>query len=297
MELLHGVSPIHADRYWTHGAACRTMAARYNELIMIIVTNSTLHRLRQSQPVFGFGVSQLRGAMAAQLAKASGYHWLGIDTEHGAFTLGEVTQICVSALPLGITPIVRVRPQALDEGARALDNGAQGVIVPNVNTVHDARRIVEALRYPDKGARNWGPNGVQFGFNVPPAARAQAEMDNEVLIVAMLESPEAVANADAIAAVPGIDLLFFGAVDLSIAMDIAGQFGHPRIQKAFEEVSGICRRHGKFLGMGGVYDEQWTRAYMGMGARFVAGGSDQAFVLSAGRARTQFLEQCGQPAG
>ncbi len=264
---------------------------------MSIVTNSTLARLRQSQAVFGFGVSQLRGPMAAQLAKASGYHWLGIDTEHGAFTLGEVTQICISALPLGITPIVRVRPQALDEGARALDNGAQGIIVPNVNTVHDAKRIVDALRYPDKGGRNWGPSGVQYGFDVPPAARAQPEMDAEVLIVAMLESPEAVANADAIAAVPGIDLLFFGAVDLSISMEIPGQFGHPRIQKAFEDVSAICRRHGKFLGMGGVYDEQWTRTYMAMGARFVAGGSDQAFVLGAGRARTKFLEQCAQAAG
>ncbi len=273
------------------------LEAHNNAPTMTFVINSTLHRLRHSQPVFGFGVSQLRGAMAPQLAKACGYHWLGIDTEHGAFTLGEVTQICVSALPLGITPIVRVRPQALDEGARALDNGAQGIIVPNVNTVRDAKRIVEALRYPDKGARNWGPSGVQYGFDVPPAARAQPEMDAEVLIVAMLESPEAVANADAIAAVPGIDLLFFGAVDLTISMDIPGQFGDPRIQKAFEDVSGICRRHGKFLGMGGVYDEQWTRAYMALGAQFVAGGSDQAFMLSAGKARTKFLEQCSQQTG
>ena len=65
-----------------------------------------------------------------------------------------------------------MRAQALDEGARALDNGAQGVIVPNVNTVQDAKRLVEAFRYPDRGARNWGPSGVQFGFEVPPALAA-----------------------------------------------------------------------------------------------------------------------------
>ena len=259
---------------------------------MALVPNSTLQRLRRNQPALGFGVSQLRGAMAPQLACAAGYHWLSIDTEHGAFTVGEVAQLCIAALPVGITPIVRVRAQALDEGARALDNGAQGVIVPNVNTVHDAKRLVEAFRYPDKGSRNWGPSGVQFGFDVPSAARAQAEMDAEILVIAMLETAQGVANADAIAALPGIDMLFFGAVDLSIDLGIPGQFGHPLVQQAFRDASDICRRHGKYLGMGGIYDEQWTSLYMALGAQFVAGGSDQGFLLAEARTRARFLDRC-----
>lgn len=261
---------------------------------MAIIHNSTLARLRRHQPALGFGVSQLRGALAPQLAQAAGYHWLSIDTEHGAFTLGEVAQLCMAALPTGITPIVRVRAQALDEGARALDNGAQGVIVPNVNTVQDAKRLVEAFRYPSKGARNWGPNGVQFGFDVPPAAQAQADMDAEVLVIAMLETAQGVANADAIAALPGIDMLFFGAVDLSIDLEIPGQFGHPLIQQAFRDASAVCKRHGKYLGMGGIYDQEWTRLYMSLGAQFVAGGSDQAFMLQAAKARANFLVACAQ---
>lgn len=260
---------------------------------MAIVPNSALHRLRNHQIALGFGVSQLRGAMAPQLARAAGYHWLSIDTEHGAFTLGEVAQICIAALPVGITPIVRVRPQALDEGARALDNGAQGVIVPNVNTLQDARRLVEAFRYPTRGGRNWGPNGLQFGFDLPPVAQAQQEMDREVLVIAMLETAQAIANADAIAALDGIDMLFIGAVDLSIDLGVPGQFGHEALRKAFRDVSGICRRHGKYLGMGGVYDEELTRAYMATGAGFVAGGSDQGFLLAEARKRARFLEQCG----
>ncbi|MBI2725791.1 MAG: aldolase [Polaromonas sp.] len=260
---------------------------------MPIVLNPALQRLRNKQIALGFGVSQLRGAIAPQLASAAGYHWLSIDTEHGAFTLGEVAQICIAALPVGITPIVRVRPQALDEGARALDNGAQGVIVPNVNTVEDARRLVEAFRYPDRGTRNWGPNGLQFGWDIPPVAQAQQEMDREVLVIAMLETAQGIANADAIASVAGIDMLFIGAVDLSIDLGIPGQFGHEHMRKAFRDVSGICQRHGKYLGMGGVYDEEITRSYMAMNATFVAGGSDQAFLLAEARKRARFLEQCG----
>lgn len=259
---------------------------------MAIVPNIALQRLSANQPALGFGLSQLRGAAAPQLAKAAGYHWLSIDTEHGAFTLGDVSQICIAALPCGITPIVRVRAQALDEGARALDNGAQGIIVPNVNTLQDAKRLVEAFRFPDRGGRNWGPSGVQFGYDMPPAARAQQEMDAEILVIAMLETEEGVANADAIAALPGIDMLFFGAVDLSLSLGIPGQFGHPKIHDAFTSVSAIVRKHGKYLGMGGVYDEVWTSAYMAMGATFVAGGSDQGFMLTEARARAKFLQNC-----
>lgn len=260
---------------------------------MAIFRNTTLQRLRSNQAAFGFGVSQLRGAAAPQLAKAAGYHWLSIDTEHGSFSVGEVAQLCMAALPTGITPIVRVKAQALDEGARALDNGAQGVIVPNVNTVSDARRLVDAFRFPDRGTRNWGPSGVQFGYDVPPAPLAQQEMDAEILVIAMLESEEGVTNAEGIAALPGIDMLFFGAVDLSLSLGIPGQFGHPRIQQAFSDVAAVCRRHGKYMGMGGVYDEKWTRSYMAMGASFVAGGSDQGFMLAEANARARFLDSCG----
>lgn len=270
------------------------MKASNPPFAMPIVFNSALHRLRNHHIALGFGVSQLRGVMAPQLAKAAGYHWLSIDCEHGAFTLSEVTQICVASLPLGITPVVRVRPQALDEGARALDNGAQGVIVPNVNTVEDARRLVDAFRYPGRGSRNWGPNGVQFGFEIPPVGQAQKEMDKEVLVIAMLESAQGIANADAIAAMDGIDMLFIGAVDLSIDLGVPGQFGHERIRKAFRDTSDICQRHGKFLGMGGIYDQELTRNYMAMNAGFVAGGSDQAFMLAEARKRARFLEECSE---
>ena len=123
---------------------------------MPIVANTALRRLRAGQMSIGFGVNQLRSVAAPMLAKAAGYDWLFIDMEHGAFSVHEATQLCFAALPTGITPIVRVCTGALDEGTRALDNGALGIVVPHVDTAKQARRIAEAFRYPPDGHRSWG---------------------------------------------------------------------------------------------------------------------------------------------
>ena len=95
----------------------------------------------------------------------------------------------------------------------------------------------------------------------------------------MIETPQAVEQADAIAAVPGIDALLIGTSDLSAEMGIAGQAGHARVQDAYRAVGEACRAHGSVLGMGGIYDEQWARHYIGMGARLVLGGSDHTLLL------------------
>jgi len=240
----------------------------------------------------GFGVSLTRGAAVPHLASAAGYHWLVIDGEHGAFTLHDVVQLCTASLFAGVTPIVRARMQALDEAARALDNGAQGVIVPNVNTAAQAKEIVDQLRYPPTGSRNWGPSGIQFGYQVPAPQEAQAAMDGEVLIAAMIESEEGVANAAGIAAVNGIDLLFVGGIDLSIALGVPSQFGHSRMLQAMETITAAARASGKHVGMGGIYDQELTARFIRMGALFVAGGSDQAFMLGAAKSRSSFIDQC-----
>ncbi len=254
-----------------------------------IFPNTTLRRLRGGNVALGFGVHHLRSAATAMLAHAAGYDWLFIDMEHGAFSVQEATQLCLTALPMGITPVVRICADALDEGTRALDNGAQGIVVPHVDTPEQARRIAEAFRFPPQGHRSWGGPPYAYGLRAPGAAEAQAEINREVLIVAMIETPEAVANAGAIAAVQGIDALLFGTSDLTAAMGIPGQIGHPNVQQAYADVAAVCQKHGKVLGMGGVYDEIYARAYIRLGARLVLGGNDHQFLLEAATARAGFL--------
>jgi 2-keto-3-deoxy-L-rhamnonate aldolase RhmA len=256
---------------------------------MQLVQNAAKRKMQAGGVALGFGVHHLRTAAVPLLARASGHDWLFIDTEHGAFSVQEATQLCIAALPVGVTPIVRVCAGALDEGTRALDNGALGIVVPHVDTAKEARRIAEAFHYPPAGHRSWGGPPAIYGFQPPPAVEAQKAVNAEILVVAMIESPEAVANVDAIAAVQGIDVLLMGTSDLTAELGISGQIGHPRVVEAYQKTIDAARKHGKFMGMGGVYDQENAARYISMGAQFILSGSDHNYILAGANARSTFL--------
>jgi 2-keto-3-deoxy-L-rhamnonate aldolase RhmA len=256
---------------------------------MPIITNTSLARLRAGQLSIGFGAGALRTVATPMMAKAAGYDWLFVDMEHSAFSVNEATQLCIAALSTGVTPIVRVCFDALDEATRCLDNGALGIVVPHVDTPAQAKTVAQALRFPPRGHRSWGGGIAVYGFQPPSAVEAQKEINDEVLVVAMIETAEAVANADAIAATDGIDVLLIGTSDLSADMGISGQIGHAKVQAAYKSVIDACKKHGKYAGMGGIYEETWAKAYIQQGCRFVLGGADQMFIMQAATARAKFL--------
>ena len=258
---------------------------------MALTVSTTRQRLKFGKLALGFGVHHLRTAAVPILAGATGHDWIFIDTEHGAFSMQETTQLCMAALPTGVTPIVRVCAGALDEATRALDNGALGVVVPHVDTAADAQRIADALHYPPMGSRSWGGPPAVYGYQPPATAEAQAAINAEILTVVMLESPEAISNADIIAAVSGVDVLFIGTSDLTAALGISGQMGHPKVIEAYKVVGEACRRHDKVLGMGGVYDEENASRYVAMGARFVLTGSDHSYIVSGAAQRSTFFDR------
>jgi 2-keto-3-deoxy-L-rhamnonate aldolase RhmA len=256
---------------------------------MALTTNTTKNRLKAGKMALGFGVHHLRTVAAPVLAAASGHDWMFIDTEHGAFNIQETTQLCIAALPTGVTPIVRVCAGAIDEATRALDNGALGIVMPHVDTAADAKRIADAFHYPPSGRRSWGGPPAVYGYQPPSTAEAQAAINAEILTIVMLESPEAVANAEAIAAVDGIDVLFIGTSDLTAELGISGQMGHPKVIDAYQKVGDACRKHGKTLGMGGVYDEVNASRYVAMGALFLLTGSDHSYLMAGANQRVGFF--------
>lgn len=256
---------------------------------MPIAPNLARRRLEKGELALGFGVHHLRTPAVGMIAAANGFDWLFIDMEHGAMSVDDATRMCIAALNQGVTPIVRVCKDALFEGTRCLDNGAMGIVVPHIDTKEEAEAVVCAFRYPPIGERSWGGPPAQYGFVVADTAAAQVELNKEVLICVMIETPEAVANADAIAAVPGVDSLMIGTSDLTASMGIAGQIGHPDVRAAYAKVAAACKAHGKHMGMGGVYDEKVAPDYIALGARFLLSGSDHAFLMAGGGARAKFL--------
>jgi 2-keto-3-deoxy-L-rhamnonate aldolase RhmA len=253
------------------------------------IVNSARKRLDANQPAIGFNLRQTRTVDIAMIAKTCGFDWLFIDMEHVAIDLDAAAQLCVAALGVGIAPIVRVPGHEHYHATKALDAGALGIIVPHVDTAAQAKRIADQCRFPPTGHRSI-PGGLpQLGFESLPLDKAMGLVDAATLVVVMLETQEAIANADAIAAVQGIDVLLIGTNDLCADIGIPGQFGDPRIDKAYDAVIAAAQKHGKHAGMGGIYDEKLMAHYVGKGARFLLGGSDLAFMMAGARKRTEFL--------
>ncbi|MBU8539927.1 HpcH/HpaI aldolase family protein [Falsiroseomonas tokyonensis] len=260
---------------------------------MPLVPNHVRRRLAEGSLALGFGVHHLRGSATGLIAQATGFDWLFIDMEHGAMSVDDASRIAVAALGQGITPIVRICKDALHEGTRCLDNGAMGVVVPHVDTAAEAEAVVRAYRFPPLGARSWGGPPFAYGLGAVDAGAAQAELNAEILVAVMIETPEAVANAEAIAAVPGVDVLMFGTSDLTATMGIPGQIGHPDVRAAYAKVGAACAARGKVMGMGGVYDEKVAPDYIALGARFILGGNDHSFLMAGAAQRAGFLRGLG----
>jgi len=255
---------------------------------MPLVLNKAKRKLAAGGMVLGFGVHHLRSMAAPMLALATGHDYMGMDMEHGAFTLQEATQLCIAALGMGLTPIVRVCAGAIDEATRLLDNGALGIVVPHVDTAKQAQRIADAFHYPPMGHRSWGGPPPAYGYLPPNVAEAQKAINDEVLTIAMIESPEGVKNAGDIAAVDGIDVLLIGSFDLTSELGIAGQMGHAKLIDACATVAAACREHGKVLGMGGINNREDAQRYVGMGARYLGSGTDHSYIMQAAQAQVAF---------
>jgi len=248
-------------------------------------------QLEQGRLSLGVGVRLTRSVEIAPAMAAAGFDWLFLDMEHGVMSLEACAQISVAALSAGITPIARVPNGEYSIATRALDNGALGIVMPHVDTAEEAREVVSRLKYPPVGHRSMGGIGPHYGLRSASTSEAAKALNAANLTVVMLETPTAIANAEAIAAVPGVDVLLIGTNDLCAEMGIHGDFGHERVAQAYAAMIAACRNQGKFPGMAGIYNETIMPRYIEMGARFILSGQDAAFLMAGAAARTGFLRR------
>lgn len=262
---------------------------------MAAVPNHAKRQLREGKLAIGLGLRQARTVDIAQIAKASGFDWLFIDCEHNSMSIDTAAQIASASLAIGVTPVVRVPGYEHYHATRALDNGAQGVVVPHVDTPEQARRIADQCRYPPLGHRSMGGGLQQVGFAPMPVGEVARTVNEETLVVVMLESPQAIENCEAIAAVPGIDALLIGTNDLCFEMGIPGRFDDARVPAAYTKLIAACRKHGKFPGMGGLYTPELLERYIGMGVQLILAGSDFSLLMQAAGARASLIRGFEKP--
>ena len=235
-----------------------------------------------------FSVRQTRSVDIALAAKAAGYDSIYIDLEHGALTIPEAGQICVTALAVGLSPFVRVPAGATDAAAQVLDLGAMGIIAPHISGPADAERMVAACKYPPVGHRSNSSSLPQQWLAKLPLVQVQERLNEETMVLAMIESASGLENVEAIAAVPGVDALLVGTSDLSAELGIPGQFGSDIIMKALERIIAAGKKHKKHVSLGGgIKGGPVTvlKTLCDMGVRQISVGNDVGMLNAAMRQR------------
>lgn len=225
----------------------------------------------------------------AFLARAAGFDALYVDLEHSTMTVADAARICTAAVALGLPALVRLA--SVDDAAAVplLDAGCQGLLAPHVESAADALRLVERCLLPPRGHRSPAGPALLLGYRTVPPAELGRHLNGATLLAVMVESPEAVAEAGAIAAVEGVDLLVVGTQDLSAALGVPGAVEAPAVVAAHEQVAAACAAAGKGFGVGGVADVRAVARSVALGARFVSAGSDADLLRGAAAARVAAL--------
>jgi 4-hydroxy-2-oxoheptanedioate aldolase len=248
--------------------------------------NTFKQAIQSGQPQIGLWLG-LADGYAAEMIAGTGYDWLLIDGEHAPndvrSVLAQLQGIASawSAHPHRSHAAVRVPVGETALIKQYLEIGVQTLLVPMVDTAEQAARLVQAMRYPPEGVRG-------IGSSLARASRWQSyprylqEANDQTCLLVQVETVQALANLDAIAATPGVDGVFIGPSDLSASMGRAGQPTHPDVQAAIADAMTRIRRAGKPAGILSTTEEQ-ARKWLAAGAAFVAVGIDTALLVAAAR--------------
>jgi 2-dehydro-3-deoxyglucarate aldolase/4-hydroxy-2-oxoheptanedioate aldolase len=229
--------------------------------------------------VLGSMVFEFFSPGMAQIMKLAGCEYVIYDMEHTGLGYETVKAQVAACRGLGVAPMARVPRSDYAYLARALDIGCEGVMVPMVNSVDEARAIVEACRYPPVGRR-----GAAFGFphdhyegGAPLDKIKHANGRN--LVIAQIETERGLENVEAIAAVDGIDVLWVGHFDLTNFLGIPGEFDNKIYIDALKRVVKAGRKHGKGLGFM-ASDSRWAAEYKAHGFNMLAAGTDHGLLMA-----------------
>ena len=210
-------------------------------------TNQVCEKLRAGQPSLGCFIG-LGSPNAAELLSHAGFEWLVIETEHSALDSAEIEHMLMAINGTEAIPIVRVPSADPVYIQRALDFGAMGIVVPMVRTVEEAQAVVRATRYPPGGTRGYNPlRAAHYSFD---SKDYFYRANDNLLVTLILETKEAVRNLEAIASVPGVDVLFLGPFDLclSLGLDPMKQ-PHPQIEAVIEQMLSVAKKTGVGTGI------------------------------------------------
>lgn len=251
---------------------------------------SVRKRVLSGETVAGSMVFEFFSPGMSTVLSNSGCEYIIYDMEHTGLSLESFKTMAATCRGLPVEPMVRVPRGEYAFLARALDVGARGVMIPMVESAEQATEIVSACRYPPVGRR-----GAAFGFAHDDYAGGSVtdkiEHANENnLVIAQIETERGLANLEAIAAVPGIDVLWLGHFDLTNFLGIPGQFDHPDFQQALEKIAQVAKSNEKAAGFMAT-DDAWIKRVSDAGYKMIAIGTDMGLLGAGASALVESVKQ------
>jgi 4-hydroxy-2-oxoheptanedioate aldolase len=231
--------------------------------------SKTLARIRAGEPVKSCVLGHFIPAYVCHAARA-GYDCIWLDMEHRAQTVREIQALLAFSHLYDID--IMLRPPTLEKTAlyRYLEDGAAGLMIPHVSTAEKARMLVDAVKFPPIGDRGLDNAGLDADFHIHDADEYVAWANKETFLTVQIETPEAVRNVDAIAAVEGVDVLFVGPGDLGLRLR---QSGEMTLDEAWEAVAAACKKHGKAFGGPTIGQDEMKKRHA-QGAQYLVASSE-----------------------
>ena len=244
---------------------------------------SLARRLRAGEIVHS-GWCGLPYPIVAELVAREGFSAVTLDGQHGLWDTAAALTAIAQVRLAGAAPIMRIPVGEFATVSRALDFGAEGTIAPMINTPADARAYVSCAKFPPIGERSWGPHRATTLAQMPDQSVYLREANALTVTFAMIETRTALDNVEAIAATAGIDALFLGPADLSIALSNGEKVDAmaAEVDTALERIIAAADKAGKIMGAY-CHTAERAVALAKRGVRFLAVGSDMGF-LRAGAA-------------
>jgi len=245
-------------------------------------------RLQRGEAVNGTFLS-LGNAIATEIVANAGFDWVMIDLEHGMGGEADVLRQLQCVNSDRVSSIIRVESFHRQRINRVLDFGAQGIMCPRIENAAEVELVIQAMRYPPEGRRGVAKliRASEYGTNFNDYRNRIAK---DLLCVIQIETVQAVENISQIAAVPGVDVLFIGPSDLSMALGIFGELQHPLFGETVDKIIQAAKNAGKQVGIL-LSDPADHKRYFEKGIRFFAYGTDAYFLNQGARQAAESLRK------